>query len=86
MSKNKSTQKPVKQSNICQNLIKSVPRCLCGATVANCIIDNCEKALKNDKNAKITIEEWKKACILQSPYCNNFNFNESCNIQFYDQK
>lgn len=71
-------------SNKCQNIITSIPRCLCGATVANCIIDNCEKALKGDLNAKLTIEEWKKACILQSPYC-TANEQETCNIIFNDQ-
>jgi len=72
-----------KKSDICQKMVIATPRCLCGATVANCIIEHCEKTLKNNPNAQITLEEWRKACVSQSPYCTTMREQkESCSIVF----
>ena len=69
--------------SICQKMTIATPRCLCGATVANCVIEKCEKSLPN---SRITIEEWRKSCLLENnDYCRNqTQQNESCSIIYDD--
>ena len=75
-----------KDQHICDKMVIAIPRCLCGATVANCIINACHKSLDGDPNAKITIEKWRKACLLESPYCGTQGEKEeSCSIIFDDK-
>jgi len=72
-----------KKNDICQKMVIGIPRCLCGATVANCITENCQRALEGDPEAQITIDDWKRACVLQSPYCTTLREQkEACSIIF----
>ena len=71
------------KDELCEKIVIATPRCLCGATVSNCIVTACKSALSGDSNAKITLDQWRKACVIQSPYCTNMREKrEGCDIMF----
>ena len=67
-----------KRVPICDNMTLSTPKCPCGASVANCVIERCHQILSKDNSAPIRLEEWKRACLLE-PDCQNQN--DICEIQ-----
>lgn len=71
-----------KQDNynqICDKLIYAVPRCLCGANIANCVKTKCYQS-----KAKGQPSKWLKECQLSSPKeCHNpISQQEICGIIF----
>ncbi len=70
---------------ICDNITTAVPRCLCGATVAECVIQKCHQTLYTKPDASISINEWKQACLLESPYCANSQ-REACSIIYNEER
>lgn len=81
---------PVRKVNkvpICDQIAVAIPRCLCGATVANCVVDHCHQVLGENPNALITLEDWKRACVSQSPYCTSLRQQEeACSIVWDEEK
>jgi len=67
----------------------AIPRCLCGATVANCVIQKCESVMNHNPNALVTINEWRKACLLESArddWCQNpIEQRDACSITYNEK-
>ena len=72
-----------KSRHICDQIVTAIPRCLCGANVGNCIQERCHQVLKENPTAPIRLEQWRKACLLESPHCRDpFSAKEACSIGF----
>ena len=72
----------MKNRDVCNNLIYAVPKCLCGAIVANCIKNKCKQSSQNGY-PNLKIEKWKRECLESTPECiHPISKKEACNIVF----
>ena len=67
---------------ICDQMIVAIPRCLCGASVGNCIRERCYQVLTRDKTAPIRLEQWRELCLANSPDCKTDTNKEVCSIVY----
>lgn len=78
---NKSTPTPIK----CDDLFYSIPRSLCAASVANCIIKQCHLTYPNgqmiSQNPQRQYLEWKTKCSKTNEFCNKHTERDLDDLQ-----